>query len=65
MTQVELNERILAFENGTLDENETIELFQELIDNGRAWTLQGSYGQTANDLIEAGLCTPPSQALTP
>jgi hypothetical protein len=39
MTQVELTERILAFENGTLDENETIELFQELIDNGRAWTL--------------------------
>lgn len=49
-------DKIIAYENGDLDEIETIELFQELIDNGMAWALQGHYGRTAMHLIEAGLC---------
>lgn len=61
MTNVELTERVLSFEDGSLDEDETIELFQALIDNGMAWTLQGVYGRTAKRLIEAGLCTPPQK----
>ncbi len=32
-----------------------VEFFQELVDSGLAWSLQGSYGRTAKDLIEAGL----------
>jgi len=47
---------IIAFECGELSEEETIVLFQKLIDNGMAWTLQGSYGRTAKALIDAGLC---------
>jgi len=50
---------IIAFEQGDLDEEGTIALFQRLIDNGQAWNLQGSYGRTAHHLIEAGLCTAP------
>ena len=46
---------IIAFEQGELGEQEALELFQHLVDNGHAWQLQGSYGRTANDLIEAGL----------
>jgi hypothetical protein len=46
---------IIAFEQGELGEQESLELFQHLVDNGHAWQLQGSYGRTANDLIEAGL----------
>jgi len=49
---------IMAYEDGSLDEDEIIVGFQKLIDNGMAWTLQGSYGRMAVSLIEAGLCTP-------
>lgn len=46
---------IIAYENGDLDDEATIELFQHLVDNGTAWQLQGSYGRTAQALINAGL----------
>ena len=47
---------IMRFESGEATEEEIIEGFQEMIDSGVVWQLQGSYGRTANDLIEAGLC---------
>ena len=49
---------IMAYENGSLSEKDTIKMFQEMIDNGSAWTLQGHYGRTARRLIEDGLCEP-------
>lgn len=48
--------QIIAYESGEMSESETIEFFQRLIDNGMAWTLQGSYGRMAMHLIDAGLC---------
>lgn len=34
------------------------EAWQLLIDTGLVWQLQGWFGRTARDLIEAGICTP-------
>ena len=49
--------QIIAYENGDLDDTEVIELFQCLVDNGMAWTLQGSYGRQAQALLDAGMIT--------
>ncbi len=55
---MEIVDRIMAFEQGDLDEGETVALFQELVDTGLVWKLQGSYGRTAQTLINAGLVRP-------
>ena len=46
---------IIAWEEGELNEQDTIKLFQELVDNGDAFILQGAFGREAQRLIEAGL----------
>ena len=48
---------IAAYEEGVLDEEETVDLFQQLIDDGTVWQLQGHYGRTAAVLIASGACT--------
>jgi hypothetical protein len=50
-----LTERITAYEKGELDQDQTIQLFQELYDSGMVWNLQGHYGRLAFQLLEAGL----------
>ena len=47
-------DKIMAWENGELSADETVEFFGELVKSGMAWTLQGCYGRTAAALIQAG-----------
>ena len=49
-------DKIIAYENGEMSQEQVIEFFQELIDTGAAWELQGHYGRTALRLIEYGYC---------
>jgi hypothetical protein len=51
-------EAIIHFEQGTLSYEGVIQLFQHLVDNGHAWTLQGAYGRAAQRLIESGAVIP-------
>jgi hypothetical protein len=50
--------KIISYESGDLSNNEIYELFQELVDTGMAWKLQGSYGRVAQGLIELGIIEP-------
>jgi len=47
----------MAYEGGTLDTAGMLKLFSVLIQSGRVWGLQGSYGRTACALIERGFIT--------
>lgn len=48
---------IIDYENGDMDWDRLVHFFQNLIDNGMAWTLQGHYGRMAQGLIDEGYCT--------
>ena len=49
-------DQIIAYENGELESQEVIDLFQALIDTGEIWDLSQHYQRTAISLIESGLC---------
>ena len=48
-------DRMDAYESGDMSQEEEIEFFQELVDSGMAWHLQGHYGRQASAMAEAGL----------
>jgi hypothetical protein len=50
-----LTSTIIAYENGELDEEQTLILFQVLISTGLIHDMQGSYQRKAQELIDSGL----------
>jgi len=54
----DLVDKIMAYEQGDMNQEATLQFFQELVDGGLAFQLQGHYGRTAARLIEAGLVRP-------
>jgi hypothetical protein len=51
-------DRMMAYENGELSQEDVIDLFQHLLNSGRVWQLQGHYGRMVKWLIEAGYIEP-------
>ena len=49
-----LTEKLTAYEQGDLTEEQTVAFFQEMLDTGLVWKLQGHYGRTASALIQDG-----------
>lgn len=49
---------IIDYEGSEQSAEETLRLFQYLVDTGLAWQLQGHYGRTAKALIDKGLVSP-------
>lgn len=49
-------EDIMALEGGELEPQGYIDAMQRLIDSGIVWSLQGSYGRAAHELILNGYC---------
>ena len=44
--------------NEDVTNEQYVDAFQSLIDDGIVWQLQGFYGRTATTLINEGYCTP-------
>lgn len=57
----EIINNIIQYENGNLSEEEEVKFFQELINTGMAWELQGHYGRVAEHLIKEGVCSEQQQ----
>jgi hypothetical protein len=56
MKRGDVVDQLIAYEEGRMTDREVIRLFQQLIDSGLAWQLQGSYGRMAQELIDSGRC---------
>ena len=56
---MDLIDQLIGWEDGQLSEDETVDLFQNLVNSGLAWILQGAYGRTARQLIDEGKVTRP------
>jgi len=52
---MKLSEMIVKYEQDELNDKQIIELFQELVDTGLAWNLQGHYGRRAYELLGEGI----------
>lgn len=59
---MQLVDRLIAYEEGQITDDEEVAFFQHLIDTGTCWHLAGHYQRVGATLIEAGLIQLPEQA---
>lgn len=60
--QLDMTEKLIKYENDELSQQEIVVFFQELVDTGMAWQLQGHYGRMAQFLINEKLIEDDSEA---
>jgi hypothetical protein len=58
---VRLVDRLIAYEQGQITQDQEIAFFEHLVETGVCWQLSGHYQRVAATLIEAGLIKPPEQ----
>ena len=46
--------QMISWEEGQLDHEQTVQLFQHIVNTGIVWCLHGIYERTAHDLIQGG-----------
>jgi len=51
----QLSRQMIKYENEGMSPKEEARFFQNLVNTGLAWRLQGSYGRRAMELIESGV----------
>jgi hypothetical protein len=56
---VQLVEQLIAYEEGQITGDEEIAFFEQLVETGTCWQLQGHYQRMAATLMEAGLIKSP------
>ena len=54
-------DKVIEYEAGEMSDEDTVSFYQELVNSGMAWTLQGHYGRMAMHLIESGLVQQPKE----
>jgi len=59
-SKMNFTQEIIDYENGDMDFDRMVDLFQRMINDGIVWKLQGSYGRTANILVQDGYCILPN-----
>ena len=64
MVEKDLIDKIIAYESGELDNNETLNFFSTLIKSGLCYKLQGHYGRTAEAIIAEGYLDREGKRLT-
>jgi hypothetical protein len=52
-------DRLIAYEESQLTEDQEIALFEYLVQTGTCWQLEGHYQRVAATLLEAGLISSP------
>jgi len=56
---VQLVDQLIAYEEGQITGDEEIAFFEQLVETGTCWQLQGHYQRMAATLMEAGLIKSP------